>query len=99
MNPDHISDPNGKPNPVTDRSNSAWLGAVGLVGLQVLQTSGLLVVASGVTFFAVCASMGPLQGSTRSARIQWQQRQQEIQKAIAEQDHKQVMAKSEKNSE
>lgn len=64
-------------NPKRVHANSKWLSALGYGATVTLTAGGLVAV--------LLPSMNRTMGSTRSARLQWQQRQCEIQQAINQQ--------------
>ncbi len=65
------SDPYGSPEPVRE-------------GAGVLST--LAVVVAGILFVMVACPMTSTSGATRSARLQWEERERLIDTAVQEQD-------------
>ena len=68
------SDPRTWPEPMDE----GW-GALNLVGILVL-------VVGGVMFIPLACPMTTTSGATRSARLQWEERQGAIDEAVAQQD-------------
>jgi hypothetical protein len=71
-----MPDPSGSPQAAG--RNEAVMSALGGVGIALVAIGGLMV--------PMFATMTHTCGATRSAKVQWQQRQQEIRQAI-EKDH------------
>jgi hypothetical protein len=71
-----MPDPSGPPQAAGH--NEAVMSALGGLGVALVAIGGLMV--------PIFASTGGTMGATRSAKLQWEQRQQEIRQAI-EQDH------------
>jgi hypothetical protein len=71
-----MPDPSGPPQAAG--RNEAVMSTLGGVGIALVAIGGLLV--------PMFATTTPTMGATRSAKLQWQERQQEIRQAI-EKDH------------
>ena len=69
-----MPDPAGPPKPVAKDDDV----------LRSLSVAGVVLVAAGGLLLPMMASTGSCQGATRSAKVQWQQRQAEIRRAISE---------------
>ncbi len=69
-----MPDPAGPPQPVKKED------AV----LRALSVAGVVVVAAGGLLLAMAPTIGATQGATRSTKIQWEQRQAEIRRAMSE---------------
>ncbi len=67
-------DPSGPPQPV-NRNDSKW---------RVIATVGVSTVALGGLFIPAFLNLGRTSGATRSAKIQWEQRQRQIEQVIQE---------------
>jgi len=72
---------------MSDENNSQLIEAPKPIaadkGLSIWQGIGAIVVTiGGVVTFALLTTPTRLAGATRSARLRWQQRQQEVQQAI-----------------
>jgi hypothetical protein len=67
-----MPDPSGPPQAVG--RNDAVMAGLGLAGIALVAVGGLVVALSTATAHTA--------GATRSAKLQWEQRQQEIQQAI-----------------
>ncbi len=51
-------------------------------GLKAIGTSVLVIAAAGVAFALVCAVPRRTAGATRSTKLRWQERQQQIDEAM-----------------
>ncbi len=65
--------PLGKPVPVDDATS--WLALFGSIGTTV-------VAAGGTVLLLLSSSLGRTRGASRSAQLEWQQRQQEIERVV-----------------
>src|SRR5437867_3002222 len=72
----------GTPNPRTDPHPSPASGVITATGVA---TAG---VAVPIFLAIVAGNMNTVRGATRSAKLQWEQRQQEIDRTIAQDPEK-----------
>jgi hypothetical protein len=71
---EQMPDPAGSPQP--EKEDDAGLGFISAAGVTVVVVGGLL--------FAGMPLVGSTRGGTRSARLVWEQRQEQIQQALTE---------------
>lgn len=71
---DRLPDPDGSPSEMPEDSWAAKLGVFAVA-----------VASGGLLLLCVPAFVSPVMGSTRSARLRWESRQEEIRHAMAEQ--------------
>ena len=86
-----VPEPSGPPEPVLDADPEGTAEGVGpaLGGLfaRLGELGLVLAVAGGAAFFVADAfTYRACHGATRSAQLEWQQREAEIEQAIAEAD-------------
>ncbi len=71
-----MPDPAGPPKPVEKEDDV----------LRALAVVGVVLVAGGGLLLPLTASTGATSGATRSAKIQWEQREAEVRQAMAQDD-------------